>query len=967
MSGKEVIKLFMSELFQEHPLFRPYLMGRREFRGYLHQAELLYRLVLREPIRALIADEIGLGKTVEAILLIDWGFRKKLFRKVLVLTPRSLRTQWEAELVRAGLNPLSSDYLDSEEGGVFLIKIDTAKKEPLKTKILRSSWDLIIIDEAHKIGLGTERYNFVKELVNKNSRASLLLLTATPHKGDPEDYLKRIALVDPGLDASAWKDLDHSKFYMEVRDAIVFRRSKSEVNNLYEKEKVFVDAAYKACIIEPTEMEKKYIEKLDELTKELLLKYGKVKGLELVAAIIDKRGLSSPEAGLKTFERVLESVSRPLQTLRDFEEDLEAYLTEDDVDADPDKLVDASLKFVDIFKSYKDEIDELRNLAREIIKRGDSKLNALISLINRHLRVGDKVVVFSEYADTARYVYERVREVFKNSRVGCSVELITGDMLTRNQGLLEEIKAWLSEPGPRVLVSTDVASEGLNLQQANVVIHYELPWSLVRLEQRAGRVWRLGQSRDVHVYSLITAVGFEQAVFNIVYTKLLNLVKARLSPSLTPGEAILSCGGSEVSWKLEPSAEGELMSLLGSTSEKLTSLEIWRTYKTKGRTGLSELVGSYISALENLKNEIRKTFHVDRQSRRIQVEEILRNVIGFTSREEVKSFLNEIFEVLNLRGKVFPTTSEEALISSLYNEASRTNLKPGLVVGCKSYDGELTIYRACAKLRNSERVCWLIGYSGGRVLSLSELVRELKTLSSLPCSVVSLDINKAVGGPELQKIKHYVSSEIIQKLINKYDHYLRYTAEKKFRNDDSLRLSSFEVGKPLTDSFIEVKPFLLIKKEGEKYSLDFLENVVGEYEESKLELENLGIELLKKALGESHVVTDVRELHKFDLLIKDCKTGLTRFVELKTLKDLDLIVITKGEKDFGEKLERDNQEYWLYVVDVSKEEVRAYRHPLGSNKLQLMRIIQKDGNEYYIYEEVGTPDEKREIREKGTT
>ncbi|MEM4629788.1 MAG: DUF3883 domain-containing protein, partial [Zestosphaera sp.] len=154
---------------------------------------------------------------------------------------------------------------------------------------------------------------------------------------------------------------------------------------------------------------------------------------------------------------------------------------------------------------------------------------------------------------------------------------------------------------------------------------------------------------------------------------------------------------------------------------------------------------------------------------------------------------------------------------------------------------------------------------------------------------------------------------------------------------------------------------------GEKYSLDFLENVVGEYEESKLELENLGIELLKKALGESHVVTDVRELHKFDLLIKDCKTGLTRFVELKTLKDLNLIVITKGEKDFGEKLERDNQEYWLYVVDVSKEEVRAYRHPLGSNKLQLMRIIQKDSNEYYIYEEVGTPDEKREIREKGTT
>lgn len=962
MLGREVVKLFVKELFQEHPLFRLYLMGRREFKGYLHQAELLYRLILREPIRALIADEIGLGKTVEALLLIDWGFRKrKLFRRVLVLTPRSLMTQWRAELLRAGLSPLPSDYLSYDEG-VFVLKIDTAKKEPLKSDVLKISWDLIVIDEAHKLGLNTERYHFVKELVNKNPGASLLLLTATPHKGDPEDYLKRIMLIDPGLKASAWKNLDSKDFYMRAKDAIVFRRSKSDINNLYEKTKIFVNADYRACIIEPTEREKKYIEKLDMLTKKLLLEHGKIKGLELVAAIIDKRGLSSPEAGLKTFERVLESVSGLTRFSEEGdEESLEAYLTEDDVDADPDKLVDASVRFADIFRSYRIEIDELRSLAREIIDYGDSKLNALISLIERHLSVGDKIVVFSEYADTARYVYRKICEVFGKACMEGGVRLITGDMLTNDLGLLEEVKKWLSEPASKILISTDVASEGLNLQQANVVVHYELPWSLVRLEQRAGRVWRLGQSRDVHVYSLIMAVGFEQAVFDIVYTKLLSLVRAHLAPSLTPGEAILSCGGSEVFWRLEPVATEEAMpiSVLGSVSEKLTSLEVWRTYKTKGEVGLNELVRSYINALENLKNEIVRTFQGDSQSRTHQVKEVLSNVVGFTSREKVKSFLKEISELLNLTSGVPPPAdSEEALVSNLYNAVLKTVLEPGSAVECESYEKELKIYRACAKLRDSDRVCWLISYSDGRVLSLEELVRELKTLSSLECSVASSDFSEAMA-QEVSKIRYYVNSSMIQKLVNKYVDYLRYTGERKFRSDDLLRLNVPEV-ENLT---VDVKPFLLVKGV-EGYPLDLLERVVGEYKKSKLELEDIGIELLRKTLAGSHVVTDVRKsLYKFDLLIKDNQTGHTRLVELKTLKDLNVIIITKIEKDFGEELEHDGHEYWLYVVDLSKKKIRTYRHPLRSNKLRLIREIQKDDEKYYVYREAGKPDDEYEIRE----
>ncbi|MEM1699690.1 MAG: SNF2-related protein, partial [Sulfolobales archaeon] len=104
--SREAVRLFVRELFREHPLLRLYAIGKREFRGYLHQAELFYRLALRRPIRALIADEVGLGKTVEALLVMDWAINRGLVSRVLILTPRSLATQWEAELLRAGITPI---------------------------------------------------------------------------------------------------------------------------------------------------------------------------------------------------------------------------------------------------------------------------------------------------------------------------------------------------------------------------------------------------------------------------------------------------------------------------------------------------------------------------------------------------------------------------------------------------------------------------------------------------------------------------------------------------------------------------------------------------------------------------------------------------------------------------------------------------------------------------------------------
>ncbi|MEM3662803.1 MAG: DEAD/DEAH box helicase, partial [Sulfolobales archaeon] len=693
--SKEVVRLFVRELFREHPLLRLYAIGKREFRGYLHQAELFYRLALRRPIRALIADEVGLGKTVEALLIMDWAINRGLVSRVLILTPRSLATQWEAELLRAGITPIK-DPLNLDKG-VFLFKIDTAKKPPLREKVLERKWDMVIVDEAHKLGLGTERFEFVKELLKRNPGSSILFLTATPHRGNSEDYIKRLILVDPGLKESMWKQLDSSEFYARTIDSIVFRRSKNHVNELYEKDKVFVKATFRACVVRPSPLEKLYIESLDKLTRDILARYSGRKGLELVAAIIDKRGLSSPEAGFLTFERVLKSLGGAYGRSVDLEEELETYLSEEDADADPDMLVDQVFKYSDIFKQFSSEIEHLTTLAREILSGEDSKLTTLASLISGHIKRGDKIVVFSEYADTANYIYRKL----KNSLNSVELKLVTGELLSSNRESIDGVKEWLAKPGPRVIISTDVASEGLNLQQANVVIHYELPWSLVKLEQRVGRVWRLGQEKEVYTYALLMEIGFERAVFEVVYVKLLNLIRAHIQPSLALEEASLACGSE--AWEAESRAPDdiEVASVMGSASDKLKPFEMWRAYKTRDRGGLKELIESYMKALDEIREAYRRTFQVSVGGRRVVLEEVLRHAVGFSSRKEFEDFINSVAKSLGVSTEIHTQATSrgyEKVILELHNLVQRKADSQSLELLCEGYGGELYLYKVCTSV-----------------------------------------------------------------------------------------------------------------------------------------------------------------------------------------------------------------------------------------------------------------------------
>ncbi len=238
--------LILRELYNHNPLFWFPSISNFEYEPYIHQVELLIRLSLRNPIRALIGDDVGLGKTIESIMLLKRRLNDSN-EKALILVPRAILDQWINELERVGIRPgIINDAKDLNIAGynVYVAKIDTAKRSKLRDAILSHKWGIIIIDECHKVGKingkETDRYLFVKKLLERNPSTDLLMLSATPHRGKNDDYLARLRLLDNYLidDKKLENDYD---FYSLTRNAIVFRRTKDYVNKI-EDTKIFTDA-----------------------------------------------------------------------------------------------------------------------------------------------------------------------------------------------------------------------------------------------------------------------------------------------------------------------------------------------------------------------------------------------------------------------------------------------------------------------------------------------------------------------------------------------------------------------------------------------------------------------------------------------------------------------------------------------------------------------------------------------------
>ena len=512
----------------------------------LHQTEIVAKVLFLKPTRILIADVIGLGKTISALRILKTISNYKAINRILIAVPSVLIDQWIDEMKSMGITPqkiekATLDFLSRHKelpSGWYIGSIDTLKRDEYFRLLLRNKWDGIIVDEAHKLGIPGNypnmRWKRLGKLIRVNKDSILILLSATPHRGKPNDYLSRLALIDPSLLKvtnvnSLEKVFDTPEYYLRTHNIIVFRRNKEDINRIYEQREIFKPCNMLAILVEPSDEERKLLRIITELAtgylsnyyrwimEEINWKTSKVQSLiALLRAVIIKRSLSSPQALLKTFSKLIErrgkfvellecgySPDRALEEItkhiekygRELDEILTGDIGESEIELDEkfDELATYFDKFLDegAIKRLSEATEYAKKILQESLK--DSKLETLKRILSlvleaspedlpdefRELASG-KVIVFTEFKDTAYYIYDRIKKwVERRFSSEDVVRIFTSD----NRNEIEDIKKWLSEEGKKILITTNVAGEGLNLQHANVIVNYEITWSPIRLEE----------------------------------------------------------------------------------------------------------------------------------------------------------------------------------------------------------------------------------------------------------------------------------------------------------------------------------------------------------------------------------------------------------------------------------------------------------------------------------------------------
>lgn len=499
-----------------------------------HQIACLSRVIFEGKPRYLIADEVGLGKTIEAGLIFKELKLRGLVERVLVLCPKSLIMQWVAEMklhfnedfrpiLTEELSATQSIFRDANIWKMFpqaVCSYDTVKprsgrgwtKEKIEEynrhrfeNLISAGWDLVIIDEAHKVAGATEgvaRNKLARELCK--AAPFVLLLTATPHQGKRDGFLRLMRLLDeeqfPNEDALTLENIAPYVIRTEKRKAV-----DSNGKPLF-KDRLTYLVRFSLDERKPSHRLQK--ELYDRVTDYVISGYraGGTHG-KLYLIILQKILASSTRALRRTLERRLSVLSDMQTTYEQFEEDE----VEDALEEAPPR---------ELFLNEREKLQELIDLAKRCENSGPDaraeELEKIIYMVRRE--EGDpslKVIVFTEFIATQEMLKE-----FLTSR-GFTVATING-----HNTLEERIEAqkFFREKAD-VLVSTEAGGEGLNLQFCHVVINYDLPWNPMRLEQRIGRVDRIGQTHTVKAYNLVLEGSVEDRVQQLLEEKLKTILE----------------------------------------------------------------------------------------------------------------------------------------------------------------------------------------------------------------------------------------------------------------------------------------------------------------------------------------------------------------------------------------------------------------------------------------------------------
>lgn len=518
-----------------------------------HQISAVYQEMLPKlPLRYVLADDPGAGKTIMTGLFLKELIARGDLRRCLIVSPGSLSEQWQDELYRKfnlRFDILTNDRIESSvTGNVFsetnfcIARLDKLSRNNILQEKLKAApeWDLIVVDEAHKMSATvwggeikyTKRFQLGKML--SDVTRNFLLLTATPHNGKDEDFQLFMSLIDPDRFEGISRNTNRA---VDVSD--VMRRLVKEELLKFDGKPLFPERIAYTVNYDLSSLEAKlysevtnYVQeefnRADNLSKERKNTVG------FALTILQRRLASSPEAIYQSLYRRRERLENRLNEERLGKRGFEAVCTIEDYDEDDmpsNEVEDLEERIADqasaatTISELEAEIRILKNLenmAGEVRVSGeDRKWDELSSLLqeNKSMFSGDgqreKLIIFTEHKDTLRYLTEKIRSLFGNTE---SVVTIHGGMLRDERRKVEE--QFKQDKEVRVLIATDAAGEGINLQRAHLMVNYDLPWNPNRLEQRFGRIHRIGQTEVCHLWNLVARETREGVVFQRLFEKL---------------------------------------------------------------------------------------------------------------------------------------------------------------------------------------------------------------------------------------------------------------------------------------------------------------------------------------------------------------------------------------------------------------------------------------------------------------
>ena len=544
-----------------------------------HQITAVYESMLpRQPLRFLLADDPGAGKTIMAGLLIRELIARGDLERCLIVCPGSLAEQWQDELSQRFQLPfeiMTNDKLEAArtgnwflEANLVIARLDKlARDEQVQQKLQApdTGWDLVVCDEAHKMSASffggeihyTKRYR-LGQLLSTLTR-HFLLMTATPHNGKEEDFQLFMALLDSDRFEGRFRDGVH---VADVSD--LMRRMVKERLLKFDGKPLFPERIAYTVPYQLSEAEAQLYEAVTDYVREefnradALANAKRAGTVGFALTILQRRLASSPEAIYQSLRRRRERLEGRLCESEESRRpgwatapELDAEDIEDLDDAPGHEAEAAETRILDqataahTIAELKAEIDTLKMLedrALDVRHRGeDAKWRELASLLSEVFttsgiagRIGEptapysggeiphpvsspaqKLVLFTEHRDTLRYLQDRITTLLGRAE---SVVVIHGGIAREDRHQAQE--AFRHDPAVQVLLATDAAGEGIDLQRAHLMVNYDLPWNPNRLEQRFGRIHRIGQTEVCHLWNLVANQTREGDVYQRLLTKL---------------------------------------------------------------------------------------------------------------------------------------------------------------------------------------------------------------------------------------------------------------------------------------------------------------------------------------------------------------------------------------------------------------------------------------------------------------